>query len=68
MKKGNRKKKKFLEGVVDHVNKRYSFIECEKLNKDVKVFSYNMKGAIHKDKVLFSLNDKVKNEGKIIKN
>ena len=67
MKKGNRRKKKFLEGVVDHVNKRYSFIECEKLNKDVKVFNYNMKGAIHKDKVLFSLNDKVKNEGKIIK-
>ena len=67
MKKRNKKKKKFLEGIVDHVNKRYSFIECEKLNKDVKVFNYNMKGAIHKDKVLFSLNDKVKNEGKIIK-
>ena len=67
MKKRNKRKKKFLEGVVDHVNKRYSFIECEKLNKDVKVFNYNMKGAIHKDKVLFSLNDKVKNEGKIIK-
>ena len=67
MKKRKNKNNNFLEGIVDHVNKRYCFIECEKLNKDVKVFNYNMKGAIHKDKVLFILNDKIKNEGKVIK-
>ena len=67
MKKRKYKNNNLLEGIVDHVNKRYCFIECEKLNKDVKVFNYDMKGAIHKDKVLFSLNDKVKNEGKVIK-
>jgi len=67
LKKRKYKNNNLLEGIVDHVNKRYCFIECEKLNKDVKVFNYDMKGAIHKDKVLFSLNDKVKNEGKVIK-
>ena len=67
MKNKRKKNNNFLEGIVDHVNKRYCFIECEKLNKDVKVFNFNMKGAIHKDKVLFSLNNKIKNEGKVIK-
>jgi len=67
LKNKRKKNNNFLEGIVDHVNKRYCFIECEKLNKDVKVFNFNMKGAIHKDKVLFSLNNKIKNEGKVIK-
>ena len=71
MRKEKRKKKNdaLFEGVVDHVNKRYCFIESEKLKNDIKVYSKNMNGAIHRDKVLFiiSENHNYNNEGRIIK-
>ena len=56
MRKEKRRRKNnntLFEGVVDHVNKRYCFIESEKLKNDIKVYSKNMNGAIHRDHVLF---------------
>jgi len=71
-KKIKRKKEKstLIEGIVDHVNKRYCFIKSEKFKEDTKILTKNMRGAIHGDKVLFSTinNYTFKNfEGKIIK-
>jgi len=40
-----------LKGVVDHVNKKYAFIEIDEFSEDIKVRSRNLKGAIHGDKV-----------------
>ncbi len=72
MRKEKRRRKNnntLFEGVVDHVNKRYCFIESEKLKNDIKVYSKNMNGAIHRDHVLFiiSKNHNYNNEGRIIK-
>ena len=60
MRKEKRQKKNnaLFEGVVDHVNRRYCFIESEKLKNDIKVYSKNMNGAIHRDKVLFMISKK----------
>ena len=61
---------RYFEGIVDHVNKKFCFIESEKFQKDTKVRNRNMNGAIHRDRVLFAIfkNDKKnKIEGKIIK-
>ena len=38
---------RYFEGIVDHVNKKFCFIESEKFQKDTKVRNRNMNGAIH---------------------
>ena len=56
MKFKNKKKKKnsrsyTLKGTVDHVNKKYAFIEIDEFSEDIKIRSRFLKGAIHGDKV-----------------
>ena len=49
--KNNKNKNNFLRGIVDHVNKKYSFVTVEGLSEDIKISSRRMNGAIHGDEV-----------------
>ena len=40
-----------LSGTVDHVNRKYAFIEIDEFSEDIKVRSRYLKGDIHGDKV-----------------
>ncbi len=58
-----------ISGIVDHVNKKYSFIRIDENSNDIKVRSRSMNGAIHGDKVEIKIlqNFKRNLEGEIIK-
>ena len=75
MKFKNKKKKKnsrsyTLKGTVDHVNKKYAFIEIDEFSEDIKIRSRFLKGAIHGDKVevkVFHHLSRKNLEGEVIK-
>ena len=50
-KKKSNSNKNTLSGTVDHVNRKYAFIEIDEFSEDIKVRSRYLKGAIHGDKV-----------------
>jgi ribonuclease R len=59
-----------LKGTVDHVNKRFAFIEIDEYSEDIKVRSRYLKGAIHGDKVEIKVSHQLsKNnlEGEVIR-
>ena len=59
-----------LKGVVDHVNKKYAFIEIDEFSEDIKVRSRHLKGAIHGDKVEVRVSHQLSKrnlEGEVIK-
>ena len=59
-----------LKGVVDHVNKKYAFIEIDEFSEDIKVRSRHLKGAIHGDKVEVRVSRQMSKrnlEGEVIK-
>ena len=59
-----------LKGTVDHVNKKYAFIEIDEYSEDIKVRSRYMKGAIHGDKVEIKVSHQLSKrnlEGEVIK-
>ena len=67
--KGKNSNRYTVNGIVDHVNKKYSFIRIDENSNDIKVRSRFMKGAIHGDKVEIKIlqNFKRNLEGEIIK-
>ena len=76
MMKFKKKKKKSntrgytLKGTVDHVNKKYAFIEIDEYSEDIKVRSRYLKGAIHGDKVEIKVSHQLSKrnlEGEVIK-
>ena len=59
-----------LKGTVDHVNKKYAFIEIDEYSEDIKVRSKYLKGAIHGDKVEIKVSHQLSKrnlEGEVIK-
>ena len=59
-----------LKGTVDHVNKKYAFIEIDEYSEDIKVRSRYLKGAIHGDKVEIKVSHQLSKrnlEGEVIK-
>ena len=59
-----------LKGNVDHVNKKYAFIEIDEYSEDIKVRSRYLKGAIHGDKVEIKVSHQLSKrnlEGEVIK-
>ena len=63
-------KKYTLKGTVDHVNKKYAFIEIDEFSEDIKIRSRFLKGAIHGDKVeikIFHHLSRRNLEGEVIK-
>ena len=59
-----------LKGTVDHINKKYAFIEIDEYSEDIKVRSRYLKGAIHGDKVEIKVSHQLSKrnlEGEVIK-
>ncbi|MEL0009566.1 MAG: ribonuclease R [Flammeovirgaceae bacterium] len=59
-----------LKGTVDHVNKKYAFIEIDEYSEDIKVRSRYLRGAIHGDKVEIKVSHQLSKrnlEGEVIK-
>ena len=75
MKYKNKKKKSnsrgfTLNGTVDHVNKKYAFIEIDEFSEDIKVRSRYLRGAIHGDKVEIKVSHQLSKrnlEGEVVK-
>ena len=59
-----------LNGTVDHVNKKYAFIEIDEFSEDIKVRSRYLRGAIHGDKVEIKVSHQLSKrnlEGEVVK-
>ena len=69
-KKTTRSRGYTLNGTVDHVNKKYAFIEIDEFSEDIKVRSRYLRGAIHGDKVEIKVSHQLSKrnlEGEVIK-
>ena len=59
-----------MNGTVDHVNKKYAFIEIDEFSEDIKVRSRYLRGAIHGDKVEIKVSPQLSKrnlEGEVVK-
>ena len=59
-----------MNGTVDHVNKKYAFIEIDEFSEDIKVRSRYLRGAIHGDKVEIKVSHQLSKrnlEGEVVK-
>tara|TARA_Y100000768_G_scaffold382674_1_gene363473 strand:+ start:1354 stop:3288 length:1935 start_codon:yes stop_codon:yes gene_type:complete len=69
-KKKSRSRGYTLNGTVDHVNKKYAFIEIDEFSEDIKVRSRYLRGAIHGDKVEIKVSHQLSKrnlEGEVVK-